>query len=85
MTCCVESLEFNLSLKPVLGLHHHINHLEPVIAPFLDTPEVSGPTLVVDDKGHGAVAQTFLEHNQSANAAITVFKRKDLLEAHMEV
>jgi hypothetical protein len=53
--------------------------------PFLDSPKVSGPALIVDDEGHGAVAQTFREHNESAHATVAILERKDLIEAHMKV
>ena len=85
LACCVESLEFDLGLKSVLRLHHHINHLETIIVPFPDAPEVPGPALVVDDEGHDTVEQAFLEYDKSTHAVITVFEGKDLLEPHMEI
>ena len=81
----MESLEFDLCLKPVLGLHHHVNHLKPVIVPFLNAPEVSGPALVVNDEGHGAMLQAFLKENESANTAVSILEGKDLPKAHMEI
>ena len=81
----MESLQLDLGLKPVLSLHHYVNHFEPVIVPFLDAPEVSGSALVIDNKGHNAMAQALLEHDQSANAAVLVLKGEDLLEAYMKV
>ena len=75
-----ESLQLDLGFKPVLSLHHHINHLEPIIMPFFDSAQVPGPPLVIDDERHNTVAQAFLEHDQSANTAIAVFKRKNLLK-----
>ena len=76
---------YTLAFTGYLGLHHNVNHFEPVIVPFLDAPEVSGPALVVDDEGHSTVGQTFFEHNQSAHTTISVFEGEDLLEPHMEV
>jgi hypothetical protein len=38
---------------------------------------------VVDDERHSAMAQARLEHNQPANATVTVFDGEDLFEPHM--
>ena len=85
LSLCAESQQFDLGFKPVLRFHYYVDHLEAIIMPFLDAPEVSGSALIVDDEGHGTVAQAFLEHDQSANTAITVFEGEDLLEPDMEV
>ena len=81
----VELLEFDLGLEAVLGFHYHVHQFIVVIVPFLDATEVAGAAFVVNDKGHNAVAQAFLEHQQSAYTAIAVLEGEDLLKADMEV
>ena len=81
----VEFLEFDLGFEAVLGFHHHVHQFIPVVVPFLDATKVAGPALIIDDERHYAVAQAFLEHNQSAHAAIAVLEGKDFLEADVEV
>ena len=70
----VELLELDLGFEAVLGFHDHIHQFVPVGVPFLDAPKISGAAFVVDDKGHHIVAQTFLEHQQSAHATVAVLK-----------
>ena len=81
----VELLEFDLGFEAVLGFHYHVYQLIAVIVPLFDTSEVSGAAFVVDDEWHNSVAQAFLKQDQSAHAAIAVFKGKDFLEADVEV
>ena len=40
---------------------------------------------VIDDEGHDAAAQTFLEQDQTPDAAVAVLKGMDALKGHMEV
>lgn len=81
----VEFLEFDLGLEAVLGFHHHIHQFVPVVVPLFDATKVAGAAFVIDDEWHNAVAQAFLEHKQSAHAAIAVFKGEYLLKADVEV
>ena len=81
----IELLEFDLGFEAVLGFHHNVHQFVPVIVPLFDTPKVSGAAFVVNDEGHNVVAQAFLEHKQSAHAAVAVLEGEDLLEADMEV
>ena len=81
----VEFLEFDLGFEAVLGFHYHVYQFIPVVVPFLDATEVTGAALVVDNKGHYIMSQTFLEHQQSTHPAVAVLKREYLLEADVEV
>ena len=56
-----------------------------VLIPLGNSAVIGPSVLVVDDEGHGAMAQAFLEHNQPTHAAVSVFEGKDLFEPHMEV
>jgi len=66
LACCVESLQLDLGLKSVLGLHHHINHLEPVIVPFPNAPEVSDTSFTVVEK-HCATVRSVYSDSSSSN------------------
>ena len=81
----VEFLEFNLGFEAVLGFHHHIHQFVPVGVPFFNAPEVTGAAFVVDNERHNVVAQTFLEHKQSAHATVAVLEGEDLLEADVKI
>ena len=81
----VEFLEFDLGFEAVLGFHYHIYQFVPVVVPLFDATEVSGAAFVVDDEWHHIVAQTFLEHKQSAHTAIAVLEGEDFLKTDMEV
>lgn len=80
----MESLQFDLSLKSVLHLHHHVNHLEPVIVPFFDSTQVLGATIVVDDEGHSVVVQAFLGEDEFANSVIVILEWEYILEADVK-
>ena len=81
----VEFLEFDLGFEAVLGFHDHIHQFVAVNLPLFDTTEITGAAFVVDDEWHNAVAQAFLEHQQSAHATVAVLEGEDLLEADVEV
>jgi len=81
----VELLEFDLGFEVILGFHYHIHQFVVVDLPFLNAPKVSGAAFIVDDEWHDIVAQTFLEHKQSAHAPVSVFKGEDLFKTDMEV
>lgn len=53
--------------------------------PGLEAAVVEGFQIVRDDKGDDAVAQTFFEQQQAANAAVAVMEGVDALEAVVEV
>ena len=81
----IKLLEFDLSLKTVLGFHHYVYQFVVVFVPLFDTTEITGAAFGVDDEWHNAVAQAFLEHQQSAHATVAVLEGEDLLEADVEV
>ena len=81
----VEFLELDLGFEAVLGFHHHIHQFVPVGVPLFDATEVAGAAFVVDDERHDIMAQAFLKEDQSAHAAVAVFKGEDFLEADVEV
>ena len=45
--------------------------------PLLDAPEVPGSAFIINDEGHDSVAQAFLEHDQSAHAAVAVLEGEE--------
>ena len=75
----VEFLELDL------GFHHHIYQFISVIVPFLDTTEITGSALIIDDKRHDIMAKAFLKQNESTNTAISILEGEDLLEPDMEI
>ena len=81
----VEFLELDLGFEAVLGFHYHVYQFVSVGVPLFDPAQVSGAAFVVDDEGHHIVAQTFLEHKQSTDAAIAVLEGEDFLKTDMEV
>ena len=56
-----------------------------VCFPRCDSSVVFATVFVVDDEWDNLVAQAFLHHDQSAEAAVSVFKGMDTLEPDMEV
>ena len=80
-----EFLEFDLGFEAVLGFHDYIHKFVSIGVPLFDATQIPGAAFIVDDEGHHTVAQAFLEHNQSADAAISILEGEDLLEADMEV
>ena len=81
----VELLKLDLGFEAVLGFHYHVYQFVTVIVPLFDTTKVAGAAFVINNKGHHIVAQTFLEHKQSAYTAVAVLEGEDLLEADLEV
>ena len=56
-----------------------------IFAPGGDSAIVGASALVIDDERIDAVAQTFLHHDQAADAAVVILKGADLLEADVKV
>ena len=80
-----EFLELDLGFEAVLGFHYHVYQFVVVIVPFFDVADIAGTAFIIDDEGHNVVAQTFLEHKQSAHATVTVLEGEDLIKADMEI
>ena len=80
-----EFLELDLGFEAVLGFHYHVHQFVVINLPLFDATEVAGTAFIVDDEGHNAVAQAFLEHKQSAHATVAVLKGEDLLEPDVEI
>ena len=78
-------LQLNLGIEAALGFHHHFSQNTAVVVPFPEAFQVACPALIIQDKGHHIMPQAFLEHDQPSDSAVTIFERKDPLEAHMEV
>ena len=55
------------------------------MAPFAKSPIIEQFEAVIDDEWHDVVCQTLLEHQQPTYSAITVLKRMNQLESHMEI
>lgn len=53
--------------------------------PLLNAAVVSTSVLVIIDKGDDLMAQAFLNHNQPAEAAVTVFEGVDPFETDMKI
>ena len=81
----VEFLEFDLGFEAVLGFHHHVHQFVPVGVPFLDATQIPGTAFVVDDEWHNAMAQAFLEHQESPYPTVAVLKGEYLFEADVKV
>ena len=69
----------------VLGCEAGICEVAIYMAPFFETSVVEHLEFVCDDKGDDAVCETFLEHHETSDSAITVLERVNLFEAYMKV
>ena len=49
-----------------------------------DTVPVEGSVFIVDDKWSDTESQTFLHHNQAADAAVVILEGVDLFKTDME-
>ena len=56
-----------------------------IIIPAEDTSQINAASLIIDDKWIDLMAQTFLQHDQSAQAAVVVLKGANPLEVYVEV
>ena len=55
-----------------------------ILAPGEDTVLVEGSVLIINDKRSDTESQTFLHHDQAADAAVVIFEGMDLFKANME-
>ena len=55
-----------------------------ILAPGEDTVLVEGSVFIVDDKWSDTESQTFLHHNQSADAAVIILEGMNLFKTDME-
>ena len=55
-----------------------------ILTPGEDTVPVEGFVFIVDDKRSDAVSQTFLHHDQAADAAVVILEGVDLFKTDME-
>ena len=69
----------------VLGCEAGVCEVAIDVAPFFETSIIEHLQLVCDDKGDHAVCETFLEHQETSDSAITVLERVCLLEAYVKV
>ena len=78
-------LQSDLRLKAQLGFDTHTHQNIGIIIPTLDTIQITGAALVIDDEGDDAMPETFLEHDQPAYTPVTIFVRVDAFKLYMEI
>ena len=69
----------------VLGCEAGVCEVAINVAPFLETSIIEHLEFVCDDKGDYAVCETFLEHHEASDSAITILERMNLLETYVKV
>lgn len=80
-----EALQGDLSLETHLGFHTDIHQNTTILVPLAYAVQIAGAAFIVDDEGSNLVPEAFLENQQTTDAAITIFKGVDTLEADMEI
>ena len=68
-----------------MGCQAGIHQITIYVAPFAKSPIIEQFEVIIDDEWHDVVCQTLLEHQQPTYSSITVLKRMNLLESHMEI
>ena len=72
-------------LKSVLCGQASITQVAALVLPLLQAAVVEHLDVVLDDKRHDVVPQTFFEKEQSPDSAVAVLKRMDTLKAVVKV
>ena len=66
------------------AMYEFPKHLR-IIVPAEDTSHILAATFIIDDEWIDLMAQTFLQHDHSAQAAVVVLKGANPLEVYVEV
>ena len=72
------------SLESILSRKACVRKKASLRVPFLQTPVIEIFHIVLNNKRHNVILQTFLEHNKSANSSVTVLKRMNSLKLNVK-
>ena len=81
----IDSEIFQILFKPILRGKAGVAEIAFFICPLVQSSVIKQLQIIVDDKRHDIVAQTFLEQNQPSDSAVSVLERVDALELIVKI